>query len=219
MSFSFLRIAIAAFLMVLMALGVPCFGDDYLVIKKKGGNEKRVPLGFDPTQIESFRLETTPGSKDAGKKDRPSGEDESAPPPAREFEEPPSGRSEPKPMEISPRTPSEQPSVQDRQPAEERVPAVGETKRRRSLGPVSAQPIAVGKGAPFTANIYELPDHVKALPDYSAMRPAKTVSADKINLYPEKGLREPAGVPDDAQGMGMRFQGVFLVAGEGIFRW
>jgi hypothetical protein len=71
----------------------------------------------------------------------------------------------------------------------------------------------------FTVNIYQLPESVKALPDYSALTPKKTVTSETINLEPARGANDPSGLPENPDGLGMRFMGIFMVTGEGIFKW
>lgn len=100
-------------------------------------------------------------------------------------------------------------------PAETRP--VGPSAQRPLSGPVAA-PVPGGKGE-FTGNIYKLPENVVALPDYSAFRPVAVISTDRIYLEPSKGENEPSGLPEATAGLGMRFMGTFLVAGEGIFKW
>jgi hypothetical protein len=77
---------------------------------------------------------------------------------------------------------------------------------------------AVRAGA-FKVNVYELPEKVENLPDYSAFRPAGVITSDSINLDPAQGRSEPQGLPDDTKGLGLRFVGLFRVSGEGIFLW
>ena len=55
--------------------------------------------------------------------------------------------------------------------------------------------------------------------DYSALRPVESLTTDKINLDPARGQSEPAGLPQNTDGLGLRFMGVVAVAGEGIFKW
>jgi hypothetical protein len=96
------------------------------------------------------------------------------------------------------------------------APAPAPTKKTPS-GPVSAEvPRAVGA---FFVNLYQLPEQIKALPDYGRLSPKKTVTADKIDIDPSKGEMEPVGLPEDTKGLGMRFVGMFMVSGEGIFEW
>jgi len=89
-------------------------------------------------------------------------------------------------------------------------------ERRPSAGPVAAaSPISQEA---FNVNVYKVPENIQALPEYSAFKPIKVITTDKINLDPAKGDNEPAGL-SETDGMGMRFIGTFMVAGEGIFRW
>ncbi len=52
-----LRIAAAALGVVLLLTVIPGFGEDYLIIKRKDGTSQRVPLNFEPDQIESLQVE------------------------------------------------------------------------------------------------------------------------------------------------------------------
>lgn len=222
--------------------------EDYLVIKKKGGPTQKVPLNFPPEQIESFQVESSRPSHGAPsvKERSPAEEDEQTVQPSKEPERPaPMKRSESPPSQISPTPPSSQPMILRQKPApgstnteqESTTPSVeqGPAPRRpeRAQPPRAETPAApvkrpitgpVAAAAPggrgsFFVNVYKLPDSIKALPDYSALRPIETLTADRVNLDPSKGQSEPAGLPEDTQGLGLRFMGLFEVAGEGIFRW
>ncbi len=221
MRFSLTRIAVVAVALVILAFGVPGIGEDYLVIKKKDGSVERVPLKFDPTQIDSFNIETAPTPVKPGVEPTPPAAEKPEAVPSGEFEEESEKKPEPKPMEISPRDPSSKPMILKRTKPEaapeQRTPAKGPSQTYR--GPVAAPPVSAIKGAPFTVNVYKLPDRVRALPDYSALRPVRVITTDSINLNPEMGGNEPSTLPEDTQGLGMRFQGLFGVSGEGIFRW
>jgi len=220
--------------MIFLASGIPCFGEDYLVIKKKSGPTQRVPLNFSPDEIESFHVESAPGAPgQPGKAAPPAKQEEeepaadqppggpmilkrepgAAPPPAAGLPARPPVREEALPL----REPSRPPTAV-RPPVE---PKKAETPRAEARKPVSGPVAALtpgGKGT-FTINVYKLPDNVKTLPDYSAFRPQGTVSADKIDLDPAKGEKQPSGLPENTEGLGMRCMGLFLVAGEGIFKW
>ncbi len=94
---------------------------------------------------------------------------------------------------------------------------VAASSRRSVSGPVSAA-LPGGKGA-FNVNIYKLPSNIQALSDYSAFKPAQTLTCDRIYLDPAKGENEPAGLSENVNDIGMRFIGMFMVSGEGIFKW
>ena len=102
-----------------------------------------------------------------------------------------------------------QPQIQQR-PSR---PEVAAPSRKIEIAP----PPAPGRG--FSVNIYKLPENVKTLPDYSAFRPSGTTLTDKINLEPAKGEKDPSGLPESMDGLGLRFAGMFITTGEGIFRW
>jgi hypothetical protein len=85
-------------------------------------------------------------------------------------------------------------------------------------GPMAGPTMTSGAGKPFTVSVYKLPADIKALPDFSALRPANTISADQINLNPAKGENEPSGITE-TDGLGLRAIGLFRVVGEGIFKW
>ncbi|MGB6065685.1 MAG: hypothetical protein WBG50_12830 [Desulfomonilaceae bacterium] len=89
--------------------------------------------------------------------------------------------------------------------------------RKSVSGPVAAA-LPGGKGA-FNVNIYKLPQNIQALPDYSAFKPAQTLTCDEIYLDPSKGENKLSGLPENTNDLGMRFIGTFMVSGEGIFRW
>jgi len=106
-------------------------------------------------------------------------------------------------------------------PSQERGPV---TRERVAPAPSRPAPGLTAAEAPggkgtFTVNVYKLPDNIQALPDYSAFRPKQTLTTDRINLDPSKGENEPSNLPENAEGLGMRFMGMFLVSGEGIFKW
>ncbi len=118
-------------------------------------------------------------------------------------------------------------AVEDESEAEEplKKPAEPQIQQRSSRPEVAAPsrkveiatPPAPGRG--FSVNIYKLPENVKTLPDYSAFRPSGTTLTDKINLEPAKGEKDPSGLPESMDGLGLRFTGMFITTGEGIFRW
>jgi hypothetical protein len=237
---------LVALVLIVFAALMPSIAEDYLVIKKKGGSTQKVPLDFAPEQIESFQVESsgptagTPSLKER----RPSAEDEETVSTSREPEkQPPLRKPEPRPSQMGPgappshpmilrQRPGPTPAVSDQespaQPAEKQPAIAPKSERlesgeppaaplKRPVGPVAAA-VPGGKGS-FYVNVYQLPDSVKALPDYSALRPVESLTTDKINLDPARGQSEPAGLPQNVDGLGLRFMGVFAVAGEGIFKW
>lgn len=52
---------IAVALAAVLCTAIAGLGEDFLVIKKKGGPTQKVPLNFAPDQIESFQVESAPG--------------------------------------------------------------------------------------------------------------------------------------------------------------
>lgn len=205
-----LRIALVA-LGILLLHVAPCLGQDYLIIKKKDGTTQRVPLKFNPDEIEQFDVETGP-SRGA--------------PPAEEQEGKPlqitPGVREPRPervptrRELEQRSPQEKPMILREEPAP--PPTRAPEKAPVVRGPMPVQPTARQAGL-LTVNVYKLPENVRALPDYSAFKPDKVITAERVNLEPGRGDREPSALPENTDGMGLRFIGVFQVTGEGIFRW
>ncbi len=211
--------------LVIIALGIAAQGhaEDYLVIKKRGGPEQKIPLDFPPEQIESFQVESaaptagTPRTRER----RPARTDEESAPAAREPETQPIRRPPSAPAQISPGAPSSQPMIL-RQRTEPGRPVTEEETPTTSVKRPAAGPVAAavpGGGGVFFVNVYELPDGTRALPDYSARRPVESLTTDRINLDPTRGQNEPAGLRENAEWLGMRFMGMFPVAGEGIFRW
>lgn len=226
MRLSLRSIIVVALGVLLLATVVPGFGDDYLVIKKKDGSTQKVPLKFNPEQIESFQVESAEPAKPEDREAERAGEPSVRPP----IEKPPAGlpstrdsktgRRPSTPLGLRPEgqtgvgpgTRERGTAESVRRPQDEGVPAE----------PVPRGPIAAatpgGKGT-FTVNLYKLPENIKALPDFSAFRPVDSISATRINLDPSQGENEPSGIPSKTEGLGMRFVGMFLVAGEGIFKW
>lgn len=213
---SLLRSAVAALGILVFVAVVPGLGEDYLVIKKKGGPTQKIPLDFPPENIESFHVEPGPSTGTPPAK-RETGPESEEPAPQRE----------PKPLQIRPGGPSILKEPQEPGARREMAPSVPPERvqrreapaaptRRPPSGPVAAEaPRGIGS---FYVNVYKLPGQVKTLPDYSAFRPQKTINTDRINLEPSKGDLDPAGITEN-EGLGMRFVGMFLVSGEGIFNW
>jgi hypothetical protein len=243
------RVLLVALMVMISGTLILSVAEDYLVIKKKGGPTQKVPLNFSPEQIESFQVESSGPSQSAPsvRGQSPAAEDEETVPPSKEPDKPaPMGRPESRPTQMSPETPSSQPMILRQKPApgprvteqESVVPSVeqqGPTPKRpeRSQQPRAETPVAPvkrpitgpvaaavpgGKGS-FLVNVYKLPDSIRALPDYSALRPIEALATDRVNLDPSRGQNEPAGLPENAEGLGLRFLGFFEVAGEGIFKW
>jgi hypothetical protein len=243
-----MRTLLVALMVMISGTLILSFAEDYLVIKKKGGPTQKIPLDFSPEQIESFQVESSGPSPSAPsvKERSPAEEDEQTVPSSKEPEKPtPMRRPESRPAQISPETPPSQPMILRQKPGpgsttreqesaapsvEQQGPAPKRPERtqpraetpaapvkRPGTGPVAAL-VPGGKGS-FFVNVYKLPDSIKALPDYSALRPIEVLRADRVNLDPSRGEGEPAGLPENTEGLGLRFIGVFEVAGEGIFRW
>jgi len=234
---SLLGIAVAAAGILVLVTAVVSLGEDYLVIKKKDGTTQKVPLNFLPEDIESFSVQPSPTRRAPAGEEAPGGR----PPRETGAEEPeakalkikpggpPSGamiperrREEAVPFSRDPdkaRPPETRgPVTEKAEPAGPRTVERAPVSKRPVSGPVSG-PSAGGRAGAFTVNIYKLPENVKALPDFSAFRPEKVVGSSEINLRPAKGDLQPAGVPEPADGLGLRFIGIFRVSGEGIFRW
>jgi hypothetical protein len=199
---SFLRNAAIALGIIVFAAVIPGFGEDYLVIKKKGGPTQKIPLEFSPENIESFHVESapTPGGTEGTREPTP-GMEEFVQPGSPKPQAPTLAPSEPKPMQIRPGAPAILRDTQEPAAKREYAPPslIEQTPRRESAaptkrpgtGPVAAE-ASRGMGS-FYANIYKLPPQIKALPDYSAFRPQKTISTDRINLEPSKGDLEQIG--------------------------
>ncbi len=190
---SVLKIVAAAATLLVLWLPYHAIAEDYLIIKKKSGGTQRIPLNFPPDQIDSLQVESGP---------------KSAAPPDREADSQTEAV-----HQTGPETPTRV-RPQDR-PVEQR-PAAPPRTPSTEVGPRVSMPVA---GQSFTVNVYQLPENANALPDFSALTPKKVLKADVINLDPAKGAKEPAGLPENYDGMGLRFIGVFSVKGEGIFRW
>jgi hypothetical protein len=211
----FLRIAAAALGLMILVTVIPGLAEDYLIIKRKDGTTQKVPLNFDPDQIESLQVE--PGQ--AGVRQEKAEEQPRALQP--EPERPGTTQvpkilrqQEPGPMR-GPTQALEQNETEE--PVQKPAPAKRETAPSAPKRIETAQPPAPGSG--FSVNIYKLPENVRSLPDYSAFRPTGSATTDKIDVDPAKGQRGPAALPEKTDGLGMRFIGVFMTTGEGIFKW
>lgn len=208
MNRSFLRvIGIALAATIIMAVTVS-FGADYLIIKKKDGSTQKVPLDFPAGQIEEFDVQSVPQEVDVPRQPplRPRHEQE-----IRERESETEEKPSPTPFIFreGPARPPSQQVISPRGP--EREPA------RQPRGPVAAT-APISKGT-LSVNLYKLPEGIKALPDFSALKPAEVLTTDVINLHPQGSKQEPTGLPQDVSNLGMRFVGMFVVSGEGIFKW
>jgi hypothetical protein len=217
--------------LILPGANVPSSGEDYLVIKKKDGTTQKVPLKFPPDEIEAFGVEPRAGARPSeGAPSQAEGDDggkaserelKPAQPPARVM---------PAPLPVSPKTetgfPSPMVEPSPRTPEERRPsgPRVGEkapkaeTQPGPSRGPTATGPVGKAEGL-FNVSVFKLPDNIKELPDFSAFRPLKALTVDKINFQGTKGESAALGLEDKADGIGMRFAGMFRVVGEGIFQW
>jgi hypothetical protein len=238
---SLLKIFATTLVIAIYLAVVPGFGEDYLVIKKRDGSTQKVPLNFPAGDIEAFDVESAKGAhREPSEPPAARTEDQESAAGEREVDEPPqqppSAQSQPgiQPDESSTTTPflrereprSEQPGGPSVTPP--RGPGKGPGGPRGTESPTGpatrppSGPVAAaapgGKGT-FSVNVYKLPENVKALPEFSAFRPVKTLTADKIDLGPGTKGTGLVGLPENTDGMGLRFMGIFLVAGEGIFKW
>lgn len=228
MQLSFMRKLAVILCMVLVAASTAAPAEDYLIIKKKSGEKQRIPLQFSPEEIESFQVEPGPTKSGRPPERAPAGEPGEPEQPV--TEEPqqlptrttqPFGREKP-----TPKIPLREPARERETPAPfdagEQEPPVGpvqperERPRLERAEPVSGPSTGAGR---ITVNVYELPENVTALPDFSAFRPKETLTVDRIDINPKDGAEGPAGLPEDTTGLGMRFIGLFRVSGEGIFLW
>lgn len=210
-----LKIIVAAASVLILATALSVLADDYLVIKKKGGPSQKVPLNFPLDQIESVDVESLPRSTDGRVRERQVAEPDQQ-----------VGASETqqleKPSELSPRMQPPGPMIM-----REKAQPQDEGAQRKSERPAATRPPAPARPESaqmaartgFTVNVYQLPEGIKALPDYSALTPKKVLTSETVNLEPARGANDPSGLPENMDGLGMRFMGVFMVSGEGIFKW
>ncbi len=216
--------------------------EDYLVIKKKSGPTQKVPLSFPPEQIESFHVESSPAPP-AGVPERESTESDrredaligSSVNEERSQRLP--GSSE-QSLKRAPASEGEGPFGLTRQktgPKQDSSVKEGprslpeatesDTSKRtekaspQKKGPMATLESASPRQAAFTVNIYKLPENISALPDFSAFRPTKILSVDKIDIDPARFKSDLPGITENTDGIGLRFMGNFLVAGEGIFKF
>ncbi|MEW6350224.1 MAG: hypothetical protein AB1646_14250 [Thermodesulfobacteriota bacterium] len=200
-------------LVLLSVLLLPLVGwaQNYLIIRNRDGTIQRIPLQHDPEQIESFRMEAGPKVE--------------APPAGKEPAVVPARPPERAPEQPSERPPLGMPRVGPRQPPPLPGPSLEPPATRKPEPPTKAEikavePPSVAKmDGRFVVNVYKLPKNVKTLPDFATMRPVQMITAPRIDLNPATGSNEPADLPQDDEGLGLRFQGMFYVSGEGIFKW
>ncbi|MDQ7781655.1 MAG: hypothetical protein RDU20_02170 [Desulfomonilaceae bacterium] len=230
MKISFLKVLAAALLVAMFGAVGPGLGDDYLIIKKKDGSTQKVPLKFPAGEIEAFDVESAPVDRDEppGRPPTPAAEREPGtilpgetptdeelpglPPSSSPFiQKDPEARRPDEERVVPPRGPGRAPE------GPKRTEAPSDVVGRPVTGPLPAA-LPGGRGT-FSVNVYKLPENVQALPDFSAFRPQTTLTADRIDIEPGKTEASLVGLPEDTDGMGLRFVGVFLVSGEGIFRW
>lgn len=216
--------------------------EDFLVIKKKSGPTQKVPLSFPPEQIESFHVESSP-EPPAGVPERESVEsvnrDESVTRSRIDEERPLSspfgslqGLKRPSTSETEgPLGPTRQKnaprqesvtregprSTTDKSEAELARPS--EKTGPQKTGALASLESSAPRQAAFTVNVYKLPENIAALPDFSAFRPIKILFADKIDIDPARFRSDLPGLPENIDGIGLRFMANFLVSGEGIFKF
>lgn len=216
----FLRIvgiSLAAAVLVTVTAG---FGADYLIIKKKDGTTQRVPLNFPAGQIEEFDVQSAPPGTARPPREPgvviPQPGEERVEGEARQTETEPEGPPSGAPF-IFQEGPRPGPRTPERAPTGPRKPEAETERARGPRGPVAAA-APVSKGT-FSVNVYKVPGDIKALPDFSALAPIEVLPADTVNLNPSTGVSSPANLPEDTTGLGLRFVGMFVVSGEGIFKW
>lgn len=192
---SVMKIAAVAASVVILWLPYHAFAEDYLIIKRKSGSTQRIPLNFPPDQIDSLQVEA--GSRGAAQPDR-----DTEP-------QPEAGRPASPETAAPSRTPDTSIDQRPVLPAPARRPS---TEAR----PGETAPVL---GPSLNVNVYQLPENVNSLPDFSTLTPRKVLKSNVVNLDPAKGVKEPTGLPDNYDGMGLRFMAFFAVKGEGIFRW
>jgi hypothetical protein len=235
--------AVIAFLVGIIFLYAPAVSsaEDFLVIKKKSGPTQKVPLSFPPEQIESFHVESSP-SPPPGVPERDAQE------PEKVDEQPVGGRTDDERQYSSPfgaqpglrrlmgqdtDTPTGAPR-QKAGPKQETLqkettrystdsgpvdqPRKSDKQASTKTGQIATLEASSPRQASLTVNVYKLPDNISALPDYSAFRPTKILSVDKIDIDPARFRSELPGAPENTDGIGFRLMGNFMVSGEGIFR-
>ncbi|MGC8657506.1 MAG: PA14 domain-containing protein [Desulfomonilaceae bacterium] len=239
---------ISLLLLILIAFFTVNVGsaEDYLVIKKKSGPTQRIPLNFPPDQIESFQVESGPNQQPATlgeAQPKPSVTPEKGTqgtgeqPVASSDEAPPSGRPDQSVSKQESPLQTKGPSISGpvrRTLGPEKgtpVPAQDQTQSKPPVGPekrgvssstenhINAGLQQTPSKSAFTVGVFKLPENIAGLPDFSAFKPSKVVSTDKVDLDPAKGENQPAGLPEKLDDTGLRFIGTFLVSGEGLFRW
>lgn len=199
---SLLKIIVAVSSLAVLTL--PCIlpAQDYLIIKRKSGSTQKIPLNFPPDQIESLQVE--PGQRGAvqSERDTEEGDVGTRQPTVREAPGRPGVTKTPPPARDGSKVETPPDTTTTRRP-----PAID---RGQETPP---------RGSAFTVNVYQLPETVNSLPDFSALTPKKILRTDSVNLDPARGMRDPSGLPENYDGLGMRIMGMFPVQGEGIFRW
>ncbi|MGC8602923.1 MAG: PA14 domain-containing protein [Desulfomonilaceae bacterium] len=241
MKLSISRILLLIFLLLTFLEVTMVSGEDYLVIKKKSGPTQKVPLNFPPDQIESFQVESSPSQQpqEGGALQESSGV------PDKEAQTPVEGKVSTSGSSVSPETKTLNKGPQIKQGptfsgptrrtlgSENAIPLKGsdqsqpkpltETEKRPAVntaqnqGPSNLQ--AVSTRSNFNVALFKLPENVVGLPDFSAFKPFKVLTTDRIDIDPARGQNEPAGLPEKIDDIGLRFIGTFIVSGEGLFRW
>jgi hypothetical protein len=227
----FLKVVLAVSCVFLFAAVSPTVGEDFLVIKKKGGPALKVPLQFSPDQIESFHVERGPKTEQDSsvQKAGPSrGEPEEEETQAadqtvdgRGFSgRPKPGTSGPSPSgKEAPGQDATKKLRPDQPPMETSQGTEASPQATRKPGIQAGRSAGGLEGTSFAVSVFKLPDNVTSLPDYTAYKPYKSVKSDTINLDPAKGEGDSTGWMENPDGMGLRFMGMFMVSGEGIFRF
>lgn len=217
----------------------PSMADDFLVIKKKSGPTQKVPLSFPPEQIESFHVESTPApplgvpEREIQDSERPDEQDVRGKPVedkplSSPFGLQPGLKRSPASDGETPMGPTRQKQTlkQDNVTKEQAKPVAEPADSARKsdksstprISPLAALEASAARQAGFTVNVYKLPENIAALPDFSAFRPSKILFSDKVEIDPSRFRSDMPGLPENPDGLGLRFMGNFLVSGEGIFK-
>ena len=218
------------------------FSEDFLVIKKKSGATQKIPLDFSPEQIESFQVETAPKGRQSetdaprqtpsvfGTELKPSAEEpaETSRPSLFSQDSQPFKKGPQPGQAATPSGPTRQLTAPEKSAPAKPVDqsqtkqVLGADKRSVS-GTTSEDGVGIQQLVPvqssFSVSLYKLPENIAALPDFSAFKPVKSLTTERIYLDPSQGKQDPAGLPEKLDDMGLRFIGTFLVSGEGLFRW
>lgn len=216
--------------------------EDFLVIKKKSGPTQKVPLSFPPEQIESFHVESSPApplgvpEREAVETDRReevggrSRADEDRPLSSPFWAQPglkrsPSSESEnplgPTRLKTGPKqdTSTKEGPRSSTDTGESWPSRRSEKPAPQTTGPLAALESSAPRQATFTVNVYKLPENIMTLPDFSAFRPTKILFVDKIDIDPGSFKSNLPGLPENTDGIGLRFMANFMVSGEGIFKF